>query len=550
MTKREEQTATAAAVDAAPEQPEVLRLMSLDTTPWYQKPNLRVLYLFLVPACIGVEMTTGYDGSILNGLQAVQAWQDYFDEPKGALLGILGAAYNLGGLFSLPFVPWFNDRFGRKHSITFGSCVLVVGAILQATSTHIGMFMAARLLLGLGIPFSVSGASQLIAELSRPRERGVITGLFNASWASGAILAAGVTLGHYHINGNQAWRVPSALQALPASLQLLSIWFIPESPRWLISKDRQEEAFRVLVKYHGEGDERDAFVDAEFSEIAAQVRLEMENSKRTWAELLSTDGNRRRVLIACCVGVFSQWSGNGLISYYLAKTLATIGITDRRTQNIMNLSLTCWNFLTGIAGSFATRLLRRRVQYLTAFASMAVIFAVWTGVGGHYAESRAPGTAEAVIVMIFLYEAAYHLMHPLAYVFITEVFPFVLRAKGVATLQFFTRGSTAFNTFVNPVGLEDLGWKFYLVYAVWLWCETAIIYFLYPETKGPTLEELACLFDDDKPAAVQTKRAGDPQTGTEERHSVALATVRIGERLTSGGAGCAPVHGTLDPGKR
>ncbi|KAF6826591.1 Lactose permease 27 [Colletotrichum musicola] len=521
MAKPEGQTATSMANSAAddeavPARSEVLRLMDLDTTPWYQKPNLRYLYLFLVPACIGVEMTTGYDGSILNGLQAVQAWQDYFGEPKGALLGILGAAYNLGGLFSLPFVPWFNDRFGRKHSITFGSAVLVVGAILQATSVHIGMFLAARLLLGLGIPFAVSGASQLIAELSHPRQRGVITGLFNASWSSGAILAAGVTLGHYHINGNQAWRVPSALQALPASLQLLSIWFIPESPRWLISKDRKEEAFRILVKYHGEGDDREAFVNAEFSEISAQVQLEMESSKRTWGELVSTSGNRRRMLIACCVGIFSQWSGNGLISkeicgtrYYLAKTLATIGITDRRTQNIMNLSLTCWNFLTGIAGSFATRLLRRRVQYLTAFASMAVIFAVWTGVGGHYAESGAAGTAETVIVMIFLYEAAYHLMQPLSYVFITEVFPFVLRAKGVATLQFFTRGSTAFNTFVNPIGLEDLGWKFYLVYAVWLWCETAIIYFLYPETKGPTLEELACLFDDDKPAAVQIKRADD-----------------------------------------
>lgn len=58
------------------EQSEVNRLMSLDTTPWYSKPNLRFLYFCLVPAALGVEMTTGYDGSVLNGLQAVTAWQD------------------------------------------------------------------------------------------------------------------------------------------------------------------------------------------------------------------------------------------------------------------------------------------------------------------------------------------------------------------------------------------------------------------------------------------------------------------------------------------
>lgn len=58
------------------EQSEVNRLMALDTTPWYQKPNLRTLYFCLVPAAMGVEMTTGYDGSVLNGLQAVETWQE------------------------------------------------------------------------------------------------------------------------------------------------------------------------------------------------------------------------------------------------------------------------------------------------------------------------------------------------------------------------------------------------------------------------------------------------------------------------------------------
>lgn len=176
------------------------------------------------------------------------------------------------------------------------------------------MFLASRLVLGTGIPFAVSGASQLLAELTYPRERAVITGLFNVSWFVGSILAAGVTLGTYNIDNDWGWRIPSILQAAPSLLQLIFVWLIPESPRWLLSKDRSEEAFEILVKYHGEGDHESTFVNAEFAEISNQLKLEAENSKSRWVELIQTPGNRRRTLIAICVGLFSQWSGNGLVS--------------------------------------------------------------------------------------------------------------------------------------------------------------------------------------------------------------------------------------------
>lgn len=201
------------------------------------------------------------------------------------------------------------------------------------------MFLASRLILGMGIPFAVSGASQLLAELTYPRERAIITGLFNTSWFAGAILAAGVTLGTYNIPSNWAWRIPTILQCAPSLLQLIFIWFVPESPRWLIFKERHEEAFQVLVKYHAEGDQDSTFVHAEYHEIQTQLRQELENSDRRWAELMQTPGNRKRTLIAICVGIFSQWSGNGLVSYYLARVLITVGVEDRRTQNIVNLAL-------------------------------------------------------------------------------------------------------------------------------------------------------------------------------------------------------------------
>lgn len=135
-------------------------------------------------------------------------------------------------------------------------------------------------------------------------------------------------------------RIPSLVQIAPSLLQLTFIWFIPESPRWLISKDRSDEAFEILVRYHAEGDRENAFVRAEFAEIQLRVQYEIENSKRSWFELLQTPGNRRRSFIAACVGLFSQWSGNGLVSYYLSKVLLTVGISDKRTQNEINLGLT------------------------------------------------------------------------------------------------------------------------------------------------------------------------------------------------------------------
>jgi MFS family permease len=234
----------------------------------------------------------------------------------------------------------------------------------RTNSSPVGMFLASRLVLGTGIPFAVSGASQLLAELTYPRERAVITGLFNTSWFIGTIMAAAVTLGTHTMPNDWGWRIPSILQAAPSILQIIFIWFVPESPRWLLSKDRSEEAFEILVKYHGEGDRNSPFVNAEFLEISAQLKMEIENSKSRWIELLLTPGNRKRTLIAMCVGVFTQWSGNGLVSYvnplsmavyntntrltsyYLAKILSTIGVKDKRTQNIINLSLSVYTHLT------------------------------------------------------------------------------------------------------------------------------------------------------------------------------------------------------------
>ena len=127
-------------------------------------------------------------------------------------------------------------------------------------------------------------------------------------------MAAGVTLGTFSMPSNWGWRIPSLLQVIPSSLQILFMYFMPESPRWLISKGRNEEAFAILVKYHAEGDRNSEFVKAEYAQIEKTLEIELENSKQSWKEMVVTAGMRRRVLICSGLGLFTQWSGNGLTS--------------------------------------------------------------------------------------------------------------------------------------------------------------------------------------------------------------------------------------------
>lgn len=154
----------------------------------------------------------------------------------------------------------------------------------------------------------------MIGELGYPKERPVLTSLFNASYFIGSITAAAITMGTNYINSDWAWRIPSYLQALPSLLQLGLIFFLPESPRYLISKDRREEAFDILCTYHAEGDRENLIVKAEMAQIEATLRIEMDASKQSYLDLFRTSGMRKRAFLGMMIGLFTQWSGNTLIS--------------------------------------------------------------------------------------------------------------------------------------------------------------------------------------------------------------------------------------------
>lgn len=477
----------------------ITQLVSRDKVPWYKKPNLRMLYLIMFPTCIGVEMTSGVDSSIMNGLQAVETWQIFFHHPKSTTLGLLSALYPLGSIFSLPLVPHVTDQFGRRWAIMFGSVFMVIGALLQTGAQDFATFVIARFILGFGSPFAIIAASSMIGELSHPKERARINSLFNAAWFVGAIVAAGVTLATFSMPSNMAWRIPSVFQALPSALQLVFMSQLPESPRWLVARGRGDEAYAILAEYHAEGDVDSEFVKAEYAQIERTLKLERENSKVGWKEVFSTPGMRKRILIGSFLGLATQWSGNGLMSYFLPPILDNVGIHDNGVKNMINLAMTCWGFVNATYFALTVPKLSRRRVFLTCAISLTLIFSCWTIASAEYARTQSQRSSHAVLILIFLYSPCFNMAYnALTYTFLVELFPYHARTKGIAIFQWWSRFALFFNQFVNPIGINYAGWKYYITYCVFLLFEIIFVYLLFPETNGKSLEELAFLFEGDR----------------------------------------------------
>lgn len=312
-------------------------------------------------------------------------------------------------------------------------------------------------------------------------------------------MAAWSTFGTFQMENSWSWRIPSVLQGLPSIFQLAGVYFIPESPRWLIANGRRSEARRDLNRYHAgiESDsESSPLVEHELAEIETAIELEKQQNTKSYLDFFSTKGNRRRLVIIILIGLMGQWAGNGLLAY-LVIVLEGIGIKSAYTQNLINGSLQLYNYATAIIGSLIIMRFRRRTLMLSGCAFMILTFTLWTILSSlNEQRNYDSNLGIGVVVMIFIYFIGYNVgWGPIFSAYVMEVLPFTLRAKGYMIMQIATYGAGLFNGFANPIALEAIQWKYYIVYCILLCVWFAAIFFLFPETSGLTLEEVSEVFD-------------------------------------------------------
>ncbi|WVQ84192.1 hypothetical protein IAT38_006343 [Cryptococcus sp. DSM 104549] len=465
---------------------------------WWNDSGLRKL-VFFMSMCTISAVGSGVDGALINGLQIIPSFNENLGDLSDNRLGLVIAAFSLGALPALPISAFCMDRFGRRSSLFLGCLSVVVGGIAQAFTFGPNAYLGTRFIIGFGIALTGTSAPTLLMELSHPRMRGQASLLYNCSWYIGAVIIGWVTYGTLiGMSGSWSWRLPCLIQIFPeVLLGIVTVTIMPESPRWLISKGRNEEALNILAKYHANGVRDDPLVQLEYAEIVEALDNEKASQHGTsYLALLKTPGNRHRLIICVLVGFMCQWSGNGIVTYYLSPILTAAGVTSSATQALINVCMNIWNYPWAIAGALSANTLGRRPLFFISTGGMLVCYVVITALAAEFAKTGKPAVGYAQVAFLFFFFASYDFgFTGLQSAYPIEVLPFSLRAKGYSITQLAIYIALFFNQFVNPIGLSHLAWKYYIVYDCILVVFLALQYFLFPETKGRTLEEIREIFE-------------------------------------------------------
>ncbi|KAH8692377.1 general substrate transporter [Talaromyces proteolyticus] len=514
--------------------------------------NYRV-YVLTTVAYSG-SLLFGYDTGVMGSVLALTSFKKDFGLPTDSS-GFASSAnaqvssnvvslLTAGCFFGSIFAAFLNDRIGRRYSLMLFCLVFMLGAAIQVGAHHeIGMIYGGRVVAGLGIGGMSAITPVFVSENCLPETRGRVAGLFQEFLVIGSTFAYwldyGVSL--RVAPSTQQWRIPVAIQLIPGGLMFTGLFFLKESPRWLMRKGRHEEAHSSLAYIRNEPEDSES-VMKEIAEIRASLEEELAATEGvTWKEAISK-GNRYRFFLAFCLMFWQQFSGTNSIGYYAPEIFQTVGVSKT------NASL----FATGVYGSVKVVMTlifllvgidfigRKRALMGGAVWMAAMMFIIGAVLATHPPDVKSDTVSPAsmaMVVMIYLYVIGYSASWgPTPWVYVSEIFPTRLRAYGVglaaATQWLFNFVITE----ITPQAVNHIGWRTFLMFGIFCLAMGIFVTFFVKETKGRSLEDMDVLFgtvDAEQRAAdveqVMSKNRIEHEENVDESRAANTTTTEIGK---------------------
>ncbi|KIW49678.1 hypothetical protein PV05_11332 [Exophiala xenobiotica] len=482
-------------------------------------------YNILILCFLGLgSMTYGYTASIIGTTLGQPSFIEYFDlatRNNGTdLISTMNGLFQTGGVIGTLILPYISDRWGRKWGIAASAILCVISGAFLAGSTNIGEFIFFRFIAGAGAFMILAAVPIWMNEVVPVDLRGGLVDIHAVCLLFGYTVQGWVGFGFYFWDGgSKTWRPPLALQCAWPLMLLAGLYWIPESPRWLVMKDRHEEAKEILKKLHSSpGDPDDTFASTEYYQINKQIAIDRTLGS-SWMHMIRKPSYRKRCLLALGTTGIVQCSGVLVINNYGPTLYATLGFSQVKQLLYPAAWLTFALGLNAMAIFLVDLFPRNKYIAFGVLGCMATLI-VEAALVANFVPSDNESALQAAVAMFFVFQVFYGLcLDGTQFSYLGEIFPTHLRAKGVSL-------GVAMISLMNivwlqsaPTAFANIGWKFYLAFIIPGSIGGVVIWIFFPDTRGMPLEEVAAIFGDaDEVAVYQREIEIDETTHTVISH--------------------------------
>ncbi|VVT45033.1 uncharacterized protein SAPINGB_P000615 [Magnusiomyces paraingens] len=469
-------------------------------------------YLMALIATVG-GMLFGFDISSVSAFVGQEEYRRYFGYPNSVTQGGITASMAGGSFLGSLFVGPVSDRLGRRLVIRMSSCIWMIGAAIQCSSQNKGQLIAGRTIAGVGIGFASSQIPVYVAELSPKNIRGRLVGCFQWSVTWGIMIMFYIGYGCSFIKGPASFRTAWGIQMVPGFILLLGTYVLPESPRWLASKDRWEEAIDIIAHVQAKGNDQSPVVQTEIEDIREEIEIQRQYSHLTVFDLFRK-GNLNRTMVGISAQVWQQMTGINVMMYYIVILFEMAGysgnanLVSSSIQYIINVVMTVPALL------FIDTWGRRPLLIAGSILMMGWLFAV-AGLMSVYGTPinnydgndlirlvvNDGSASKGIIACSYLFVATFApTWGPGIWIYVSEIFPTSQRALGNGVCA---SANWIFNfalAMFVPSAFKNITWKTYIIFGVMCICMSIHVFLMFPETKGKTLEEINLMWESNVPA--------------------------------------------------